>query len=241
MTAQPGARNERQSMELKSVSGHRYFLCGSNTPSDLCIYLLGLPQQIDDTHTALRSISCPVVYIVIDDWDNQLSPWSAKGLYRNDADFKGEAPEFLDTLVHELVPAIEKGEGLAPKQRAISGYSLAGLFSVFAFASCDFFKHVASMSGSFWYEGWTEWLGSLERDKHGSFAYLSLGNKERRAKEKILHRVQDATDFTAETLAKWGATVEHHMVPGTHFEHILERVEAGLTALATHATISNAR
>lgn len=223
------------------MNGYRYLLCGSDASNDLCIYFLGLPQQLDDTCASLARIGCPIVYIVIDDWDNQLTPWSAKGLYRSDPDFKGEAPEFLDTLVHELAPAIEKAEGLAPNQRAIGGYSLAGLFSVFAFASCDFFKHVASMSGSFWYEGWTEWLGSLERNKHGSFAYLSLGDKERRAKEKILHRVQDATDFTAETLAKWGATVEHRMVPGTHFDNILERVETGLSELVAHASANDAQ
>lgn len=220
--------------ELKSTDGFRYAVCGnpaSHQTSALCIYYLGLPQALDALFPAFATLDCPIVYIVIDDWDNQLTPWPAKGLYPGDPDFKGEADTTLHTLVDDLIPHIEEAEGLAPSKRAISGYSLGGLFATYAFANCDVFEKLASMSGSFWYEGWIEYLEGLHPNKQECFAYLSIGNKESKAREKILHSVQANTDKTAAILESWGAQVENRLVPGTHFDNVLQRVMDGLRSL----------
>lgn len=225
-------------MKLKNVEGFDYMMCGAppaiskaSAEDGVCVYFFGLRQELEDIHDALKPLPCTIVYIVIDDWDNLLTPWPAKGLYRSDPDFEGKAPGFLAKLTEKMIPAIEEAESLHPAQRAIAGYSLAGLFSVYAFANCDVFESVASMSGSFWYEGWPAYIQSLHRSKQGCFAYISLGDKERRAKEKILHRVQDNTDITAATLRSWGMTVEQHLVPGGHFDNVIPRIQAGLAAL----------
>ena len=219
-------------MEMKRADGFEYLVCGSRKPHVPCIYYMGLPQELAGTEKLLAGFDCTIVYVVISDWDNQLTPWPAKGLYRGDADFKGEAPEFLDVLLGKLIPTIEQAEGLWPVKRAIAGYSLAGLFSVYAFANCDTFDCVASMSGSFWYEDWVEYITSLKLDKRGCSAFFSLGDKERKAREKILHSVQENTEITVHALESWGVQVQHHLVPGGHFDNIYERVDEGLTALA---------
>lgn len=219
-------------MGLKKAHGIDYMACGSRKPQVPCIYYMGLPQEISDTEKLLAGFDCTIVYVVISDWDNMLTPWPAKGLYRGDADFKGEAPQFLAKLLGEVIPAIEQEEGLSPTKRAIAGYSLAGLFSVYAFANCDAFSCVASMSGSFWYEDWVDYVTSLHLDKQGCSAFFSLGDRERKAKEKILHSVQDNTDITIRALESWGVKVQHHLVPGGHFDNVEGRVQEGLTALA---------
>lgn len=94
-----------------------------------------------------------------------LTPWPAKSPYASDPDFAGKAPEMLDLLVGSIIPEIEKREGPVLRGRAVAGYSLAGLFSMYAFLNGDIFESVASMLGSFWYQGWTEYLSSLHPDK----------------------------------------------------------------------------
>lgn len=215
----------------KTMAGFNYLVCG-NARAERCIYYLGLPQQAGAVQKELAGFPCTVVFIEISDWDNQLTPWPAPGLYRGDADFKGEAPDTLKALVERLVPGIEAAEGLGPRRRSVAGYSLAGLFSVYAFANSSVFDSVASMSGSFWYEGWLDYLKGLRPDKAGCFAYFSLGTKESSANPPILHSVKDNTDATAAALERWGARVESRMVPGGHISHVSERINAGLSALA---------
>lgn len=219
-------------MDLKTIEGFQYAVFESDGDQARCIYLLGLPPQEEDLTEIFAGLGCPVVYIVISDWDNQLTPWPAKGLYHQDPDFKGEAPQFLEVLTKKLIPVIEKEEGLTPDLRALAGYSLAGLFSVYAFANSAKFECVASMSGSFWYERWTSYITSLDRNKQGCSAFFSLGERERKAKEKILHRVQENTEVTIETLESWGVQVQYHLVPGGHFDNIYERIREGLAFLA---------
>lgn len=219
-------------MGLKKAEGFEYLMSAGADAQSPCIYYLGLPQELPSTKTILEGFDCAIVYIVINDWDNQLTPWPAQGLYRGDPDFKGEAPQFLEALRTSLIPAIEHNEGLRPAHRGIAGYSLAGLFSVYAFANCSLFTSVASMSGSFWYEGWTDYVASLKLDKQGCSAFFSLGNRESKAREKILHSVQCNTNLTVRALESWGVRVQHHLVPGGHFDNVAQRVGEGLTALA---------
>lgn len=219
--------------ETKSVGGFQYLASGNKQSQAPCIYYMGSPQELPDTERLMSALDCAVVYVVISDWDNTLTPWPAKGLYRNGEDFKGEAPEFLQKLLDELIPAIEQKEGLTPSHRAIAGYSLAGLFAMYAFVNCDTFECAASMSGSFWYEGWADYITSLKLDKRGCGAFVTLGDKERKAKNKLMRTVQENTDITICALESWGVKVEHHLVPGGHFDNIYQRVGDGISALAS--------
>lgn len=220
-------------MNVKKVYGFNYVVGCQGESDSTCIYYLGLPQELSGVEKLIEQLGCTIVYIVItlNEWDDLLSPWSAPGLYRNDPDFIGGAPEFLDKLTHELIPAIEKAEGISPRRRAIAGYSMAGLFSVYAFANCSTFEGVASMSGSFWYQGWVDYVESLDLDKNGCGAFFSLGDREHKAREKILRSVRDDTDITIRALESWGVKVQHHLVPGGHFDNIYTRVDEGLTTL----------
>lgn len=224
-------------LRFEEAEGFHYLLCGNKqakgNADGQCIYYLSMEKLAADTVAAIANINCPVIYVCIDDWDDQLTPWPAKGLYRGDADFKGNASDTLKTLTESVIPRIERQEGIECNTRAIAGYSLAGLFAVYAFANSSEFQNIASMSGSFWYEGWLEYLHGLHPSKIGSYAYLSLGSKEKHAKQKILHSVQEDTDETAAILRSWEATVEEHIVPGGHFDNMIERVHAGLKALSS--------
>lgn len=219
-------------MELKRAGGFNYaFRKGGG--DDACIYYIGVAQQFDGLARALAGLSCDTVLIVIDNWDDDLTPWPAPGLYQGDADFRGLAAETLGRLVGEAVPAIEGDAGVAPTRRAIAGYSLGGLFSLYAFANNRTFDAVASMSGSFWYPGWVDYLHGLKSHPTEGFAYLSLGDRERAAREPILHSVQANTEATVGILNGWGVKTQWRLVPGNHFQHADQRVRDGLAALAS--------
>ena len=142
--------------------------------------------------------------------------------------YKGTS--YLD-IVDELIPQVEAEHGLSPTARAICGYSLGGLFSLYALTHADAFAACACLSGSVWYEGWVEHLRELPLDLTGRFAYLSLGTKERRAARPILKTVQDRMEVCADILRARGCEVAYRTGPGNHLQHIPERFDAGISAL----------
>lgn len=202
---------------------------GSESP---VIYIIDLPEQPFDLTGLAGGRACTIVKFPVPDWDDNLTPWPAKGLYRGDPDFGGRAGLTLAQLLEEVIPAIEAAEGLVPSRRALCGYSLAGLFSLYAFTHCGYFDACACLSGSVWYEGWVEHLRELDFDGAGRFAYLSIGTKEKRAAPAILHSVQDNMEQCAQVLKERGCTVEYALGPGNHMQFHRERFEAGLAALA---------
>lgn len=223
---------------IHEAAGFRYgFVRGERDEG--CIYYVGMEQGFAELAKALAGISCSVAMVAIEHWDDDLTPWPAPGLYAGDADFKGLAPETLRRLADQAIPAIEAAQGITPSHRAIAGYSLGGLFSLYAFANCPLFDAVASMSGSFWYPGWVEYLRGLKAPRTSGFAYLSLGDKECKAREPILHSVQKNTEATAALLQDWGIQAEWRLVPGNHFQHMQERVVLGLGEVAKQWCISS--
>ena len=81
--------------------------------------------------------------LVVDDWNRDLSPWQAPPLVRTQPPFQGGAPETLACLTHDLLPALERAEGIRPRSRAIMGYSLGGLFALFSLIESDAFVAAA--------------------------------------------------------------------------------------------------
>lgn len=207
---------------------------GQGGASAGCILFASLAQQPFDPTPLLANMQSNIVIIQIENWDDDMTPWPAPGLYPGDADFKGLASQTRNRIMDELLPHVRQAEGLEASKLGISGYSLGGLFALYTFLSDERFATVASMSGSLWYEGWLGYLDSLDkthRALNGNFAYLSIGDKERRAKEEILHCVEDNTVKTVEMLRSWGMRVEYELNPGNHFQHAGERVAAGLRAI----------
>ena len=69
------------------------------------------------------------------DWDRDLSPWPAEGVFRGQT-FAGGAEAYRIRLMGELIPAAEEKLPVRPKKRFLAGYSLAGLFSLWTAFRC---------------------------------------------------------------------------------------------------------
>lgn len=112
--------------------------------------------------------------VYVDDWNDTLSPWPMDA--GEDMRFGGGGPRFLDWLTDEVLPWI-RSEVPGTSEFAVTGYSLAGLFSLWAFYSSGAFRGAGCCSGSLWFEGWNGYADSTRPPRDGA-VYLSLGGKE---------------------------------------------------------------
>ncbi len=166
------------------------------------------------------------------DWDADLSPWPAPRAFRGGADFAGRAEEHLATLVGRVVPAAEAELGGAPARRGLAGYSLAGLFAVYALYRTDCFSLIGSMSGSLWFDGFADWMAARAPRVPSARVYLSLGDAEAHARSPRLASVADCTARAEALLRAGGADCSFRWERGNHFADVTGRLARGIAWLA---------
>lgn len=123
----------------------------------------------------------------ITDWNTQLSPWTAPPVFGNEP-FGSGAAETLSFLETALVPELFRRFSLSKDTPVIlGGYSLAGLFALWAAYSSDSFAAAAGASPSVWFPGWLDFISG--RAPAVGRVYLSLGKKEEKARNKTMAAV----------------------------------------------------
>lgn len=172
-----------------------------------------------DPDEARISVSRNQSLLIIDpgDWYDALSPWPAPAVDSRGGGFGGHAERFLQTLVTNVLPAAEDQFGLSPACRALCGYSLAGLFALYALYRTNVFACVASASGSLWYDGFLDFLRASTPCVPNARVRLSLGDREEFARNPRLAAVGDATRGAEQILRSQGLDVTLTMNPGGHF------------------------
>ena len=186
------------------------------------IYVIDSQEHPLDVAAAAEGLRADVVSVPVADWGDALTPWPAPALRPGEKDFGGRADETLTTLAEML--------DRAPGPHAICGYSLGGLFALYAFVREPRLAACACLSGSVWYEGWVGWLRENAPDCAGRYAYLSVGKKEKRAGLPFRH-VEEDLATCADILRGRVCTVDVTLGPGSHMQHVTERLAAGLAAL----------
>lgn len=172
--------------------------------------------------------SCALARLSVDDWGRNLTPWEAESLYRGQPPYGGSAHATLELLEKDLLPALCERERIEPLSFGICGYSLAGLFSLWATLSSPTFSATGALSASVWYEGWVDYLEGLDVDGAGRTVFLSLGSKEKRGPRPLLKTVEDAMVRTRDILAAKGFAATLEITPGGHLDHVGERVLRGV-------------
>ena len=161
------------------------------------------------------------------DWNDDLTPWPADPIFKKAKPFGGKAEAYLQRLEAEIIPSLEGG--LQVEERWLVGVSLSGLFAVWAAAKTCVFNRVASISGSFWYPGFTTWLKG--QAVFADTVYLSLGDKEALSKNPHLQNIAAETKEVVSILESKGTRTVFEWTEGTHFAPILPRLDKALTAL----------
>ena len=208
-------------------------LCSSTANTGKIAYILYPLDVLKDwIEPAADKYGVTIVEITGMDWQNVFSPWPAQGVPKGDPDFKGESPEFLKLLQSKVIPAIEKTLKIsADAERNLVGVSMSGLFALWQWMECDTFKSIASLSGSFWYEGFIEWMKTIQIPHKSGKGFFLLGDKESHSNVKAFNSVGVNTAEIIQMLKTSGIDVEFESVPGNHFANGLPRLEKAFNAL----------
>ena len=218
-------------MHTFSIAGKTISIFPSIAPGAPIFYLntyAGEGQQVLD---AARAAGCPPFTLVAIsglNWNRDMAPWDSPAAFKNGEPFTGGAGETLHLLVEEIMPKAEKELPRAPEWRGIAGYSLAGLFALYAIYQTDVFTRVGCISGSLWFPGFLEYVFTHEPKRRPGCLYFSLGNKEAKTRNPALQTVQENTKAVQAFYRKKGIVTMFQMNRGNHFIQGAERVADGM-------------
>ena len=163
-------------------------------------------------------------------WNHDLSPWPTPTIGNNKYGFGG-AEGYIKKLTNEIIPEIRAKLGLKPGFTAIAGYSLAGLFALYAAYRTDIFSRIASVSGSLWFPGFTEFAETNNFVKTPDLIYLSLGEAEAKTRDKNLAPVRKNTEKLDEIYKTQNISTIFELNPGNHFTETILRTAKGIKSL----------
>lgn len=214
--------------------------------SQVCYLLMpgGLREEVEEwAEAAADGYSCTIVIVNGIDWNDDLTPWPAPGVFRKAKPFGGKADCFLEALVNEYVPALEvdlASRGLGEVHgRTLAGISLSGLFAIWAAHSTGAFTDIVSISGSLWYDSFAGWVEATHPDPGVKSVYISLGDREKNSKDPRMKTVEECTGRIAGHLSagESAPSVTYLLEAGvTHFSPVVPRLQAALGQLMGRET-----
>ena len=147
---------------------------------------------------------------------NELSPWEAPAVGVKES-FGGNAAGTLRFLTEQVIPTLKQQFALPENVRIIlGGYSLAGLFALWASTQTALFSGVAAASPSVWFPGWMEF--EQQHPIQAQRVYLSLGDKEEHTKNTVMATVGDNIRTLHSRLAERGSDCTLEWNSGGHFK-----------------------
>lgn len=157
----------------------------SSNSSILLLHVTGAHEQEDLAHEfqLIKKYSgrddFQLMSVGVDDWNQDLAPWSAPPAFGAEP-FGDGAGQTLQRILE--IPM--------PEKVLLGGYSLAGLFALWASYQTERFAGVAAVSPSVWYPGWLDY--AKEHSCQSEKVYLSLGRKEEKTRNKVMAQVGEA-------------------------------------------------
>ena len=177
-----------------------------------------VPDGMDDEAERIRNLSGADFRLlaVKVDWFRDLSPWRAPAVHGN-IPFGDGAAETLEKILQFT--------GDPRKQYILGGYSMGGLFALWAACRTDAFSAVAAASPSVWFPGFTEYMTS-GRIRTGR-VYLSLGDREEKTRNPVMAAVGDRIREIHAWLQKQSVPCCLEWNEGNHFRDLEERMAKG--------------
>lgn len=147
-------------------------------------------QHMDNEVAAIaQGTAHPFLFaaVPVESWNDELSPWEAPAVWGRE-NFGGKAADTLRFLTEQVIPTLKQQFVLSDDVRIIlGGYSLAGLFALWASTQMDLFYGVAAASPSVWFPGWAEF--ERQHSIRAQHIYLSLGDREEHTKNATMAAV----------------------------------------------------
>lgn len=201
-----------------TIAGRQCFLYDCGSMDTLLIQPIGEHslETIDAEVSQLEEMAGSRSFTLaafLTNWNQDLPPWEAEAVFGEEA-FGNGAQGTLDFIIGSLIPEITAG---SKPTIYLGGYSLAGLFALWAAYQTDAFAGIAAASPSVWYPGWIDFAEECEIK--APVVYLSLGKKEEKVRHPLMKTVGDnirrLNEILESSLANRSCTLE--MNPGNHF------------------------
>ena len=179
--AHPANHTARKTI-ISGLSVHTQMSSVAGAP---IVYLLG---DVADNSPVQVPEGVSLVCIGVDLWEENFSPWCAPRVFAKGPNFGDGAQKTLDTLINQVIPWTESELTESPAYKVLVGYSLAGLFSLWAGVSQQVargcqpddalsqpgpssqpgaphvdapaatFQRIGAVSGSFWFPGLLDYV-----------------------------------------------------------------------------------
>lgn len=143
----------------------------------------------------------------VENWNDDLSPWKAPAVFKTE-DFCGGASKTLENIIALC----------ADKNRKyyIGGYSLAGLFALWAACQTDIFSGVVAASPSVWFPGFIDYMKTYKMKSQN--VYLSLGDREEKTRNPVMAQIGNCIKEEYRCLLENGINCILEWNKGNHFK-----------------------
>ena len=175
-------------------------------------------QSMESEVTAIAQSAHHFLFaaIPVESWNDALSPWKAPAIWEKQG-FSGDATDTLRFLTEQVMPTLKQQFELSENVKIIpGGYSLAGLFALWASTQTNLFYGVAAASPSVWFPGWMEF--EQQHPTQTQHIYLSLGDNEEHTKNIVMAAVGDNIRTLHSRLTARGVDCTLEWNSGGHFK-----------------------
>ena len=203
-------------------SGSKYLLIQPVDEHDLDL----LDKEVELIHS-LSEMPFTLAAFKVNDWNSELAPWAAPPVFGK-ISFGEGAEETLAFITVQMFPMLRE-KGIYTPHCLLGGYSLAGLFSLWASYHTDKFEGIAAASPSVWFPKWLDFAQA--NNPQARSIYLSLGDKEEKAKNPVMARVGNAICKQEEMFKEQGVNTILEWNAGNHFVDSERRISKGFAWL----------
>lgn len=181
-------------------------------------------EESDAAELSARVEGCRIVALLGLDWNADLSPWPERAVFRGQEGFSGGADAYLEGLIARVLPEAEAE--IVVRRRLIAGYSMAGLFSIYAATRSALFSGAVSASGSMWFGGFIDYLQDARHVPE--YAYFSVGDSERLGRNRAFRSIEENTRAAERICRGKGAQTIFELNSGGHFSDPVGRLAKGI-------------
>ena len=181
-----------------------------------------MEQEIREIKTLTDNADFDMIAVKVDDWNNDLSPWAAPPVFGKEP-FGDGAKATLDYLQREIISSF------VGRSIYLGGYSLAGLFALWAAYQTDVFDGVAAVSPSVWFPRFEKY--AMSNPIKTKAVYLSLGDKEEKTRNPVMAQVGNAICSIYQHLSNSRVNCTLEWNEGNHFREPDMRIAKGFAWL----------
>ena len=167
---------------LQEICGVKLYIYRSNVQNATTIYFLDGDQFEEAFNHWITNHRAALNFVLIasNNRTADYTPWPLQASETMPIDFGGKAEEHLSFITTHVIPFCESEYGFASstEKRVMGGYSLGGLFSLYAAVNTDLFGTVLSCSSSLWYPDFLDYLKEHPFKAAHPKLYMSVGDQE---------------------------------------------------------------